>query len=180
MLSNMEIARFWNSVALTKDETLAIDALNLIFGDIVERVAIVGGDRTLSQLSVMVKLATENHPVPLMSLGDGVVRLFGVALALANSRDGFLLIDEVENGIHYSLQRDFWKMVMQTAYANNVQVFATTHSWDCVVGFASAMSELEDVDGALVRLDRKNGRLRAREYSVRNLMIAAEQGIEVR
>ena len=39
--------------------------------------------------------------MPLKSLGDGAVRLFGVALALANSQNGFLLIDEVENGIHH-------------------------------------------------------------------------------
>ena len=50
--------------------------------------------------------------MPLRSLGDGAVRLFGVALALANSQGGFLLIDEAENGIHYSLQRDFWRMVL--------------------------------------------------------------------
>ena len=47
---------------------------------------------------------------------------YGVALALANSRGGFLLIDEAENGIHYSLQRDFWNMVLRTAHENNVQV----------------------------------------------------------
>ena len=99
----------------------------------------------------VVKLIGElkDRPVPLKSLGDGAVRLFGVALALANSRDGFLLIDEVENGIHYSLQFDFWKMVMKAAHDNNVQVFATTHSWDCVRGFAWAASETEEVEGAL-------------------------------
>ena len=79
--------------------------------------------------------------MPLRSLGDGAVRLFGVALALANSQGGFLLIDEAENGIHHTIQRDFWRMVLLTAQANNVQVFATTHSWDCVVGFAQAAVE---------------------------------------
>ena len=64
----------------------------------------------------------------LRSLGDGAVRLFGVALALANSQGGFLLIDEAENGIHHTIQRDFWRMVLLTAQENNVQVFATTHS----------------------------------------------------
>ena len=57
-------------------------------------------------------------------------RLFTVALALANSRDGFLLIDEAENGIHHSVQADYWRLVLQTAQDNNVQVLATTHSWD--------------------------------------------------
>ncbi len=106
--------------------------------------------------------------------------MFGVALALANSKDGFLVIDEVENGIHHSIQRDFWKMVLREAYENNVQVFATTHSGDCVRGFAQAAAESEEVEGSLIRLHRKNEEVRAIEYSESDLKIVAEQGIEVR
>lgn len=71
-------------------------------------------------------------------------------------------------------------MVLRTAYENNVQVLATTHGWDCVVGFSQAAAEIDDVDGTLVRVYRKNGRVQAVEYSERELQIAAEQGIEVR
>ena len=72
--------------------------------------------------------------------------MFGIALALANSREGFLLIDEVENGLHYSVQSDFWKMVLQAARDNDVQVLATTHSWDVVEGFTKAATEMEELD----------------------------------
>ena len=106
--------------------------------------------------------------------------MFGVALALVNTRGGFLLIDEAENGIHYSLQRDFWRMVLRTAQENEVQVVATTHSWDCIKGFAQAAMQSEDADGALVRLSRQYGDLRAVEYSEEDLAIAAAQRIEVR
>ena len=128
----------------------------------------------------MVRLRGHRNPVPLRSLGDGALRLFGVALALANSRDGFLLIDEAENGIHYSVQRDYWRMVLRAAHEDNVQVFATTHSSDCIRGFAEAASEIEEAEGVLVRLSRRDGELRAVEYREEELVIAAEQGIEVR
>jgi len=108
------------------------------------------------------------------------MRLFGITLALANCRDGFLLIDEVENGIHYSVQQDFWRMMLRTAHENNVQVFATTHSWDCVRGFAQAAVENENVEGVLVRLEKEEDGLRAVRYSERRLKIAADQRIEVR
>ena len=186
LLSNRDLASLWDGVALTSDESKAIDALNLIFANKVQRVAIVGNanDPRLSQAErrAVAKLKGEERPVPLKSLGDGAVRLFSAALALANSKDGFLLIDEVENGIHYSVQYDFWKMVMKAAHENNVQVFATTHSWDCVRGFAWAALETEEVEGSLVRMyrHRKSGKIRAVEYSERDLKIAAEQGIEVR
>ena len=186
--TDVSIARFWDQAALTDDEYRAVDALNLIFHDRVERVAVIGGDddsRTSLHSSryrrrAVVRFKGEGRRVPLKSLGDGAVRLFCVALALANCRDGFLLIDEVENGIHYSVQSDFWKMVLQAAHENNVQVLATTHSWDCVAGFAKATAENEEVDGMHVRLEKYGERMRAVEYSEEDLVVAAEQGIEVR
>ena len=128
----------------------------------------------------MVKVRGVDYQVPLRSLGDGAMRTYAVALALAKSSGGFLLIDEAENGIHHSIQPKFWKMVLQTAQRNNVQVIATTHSWDCVKGFAQASSELEDVEGVLYRLEKNEDRLRAVEYSEKNLKAAAKYGIEVR
>ena len=149
----------------------------------IDDVAMIGDEQVIGKKvgrRAMVKLKGDSGPVPLRSLGDGALRLFGVALALANSRAGYLLIDEAENGVHHSVQRDYWRMILQTAQENNVQVLATTHSWDCVTGFAQAASELEDVEGVLVRLSRSGGDLRAVEYPEEELAIAAEQGIEVR
>ena len=181
--SSSQLARFWDNVALTDEESRAVKALNLIYSDRVERVAMIGDDvgprRSMGRRSV-VKMRDETRPVPLKSLGDGAVRLFGVALALANSKDGFLLIDEAENGIHHSIQRDFWTMILRAAHQNNVQVVATTHSWDCVAGFAMAATEIEEVDGALVRLEKKGDRVWAVEYPSYDLDVIAQQGIEVR
>ena len=179
------LMRLWDTVALTDDEELAVSALTMMCGSEVERVAVVGdnnarNDAGQSGRRVVVKLKGHPRPVPLASLGDGAMRLFSVAVALANCRNGFLLIDEAENGIHYGLQRDFWNMVLQTAQAGNVQVIATTHSWDCVTGFAQAASEYNEAEGVLVRLSRQYGSLRAVEYSEKNLKVAAEQRIEVR
>ena len=106
--------------------------------------------------------------------------MFEVALALANSRHGLLTIDGAENGIHHSLQKRFWSMVLETAEANNVQVLATTHSRDCVEGFARAAAECDHIDSARARINRRNGERWAVEYSAKDMWIAAEQGIEVR
>ena len=183
VLDNNQIARLWDKVALTDDESRALEALRLVFGTTIERTAMIGDVQSLnSRLGrrAVVRLAGQERPVPLRSLGDGAVRLFGVALALANSQGGFLLIDEAENGIHYSLQRDFWRMVLLTAQANNVQVFATTHSWDCMAGFAQAAVDAEGVEGALVRLEKDGENTRAVTYPEEELLAAADHGIEVR
>ena len=90
------------------------------------------------------------------------------------------MIDEAENGLHWSVQRDFWRMVLRGAAANKVQVLATTHSWDCVAGFAKAVNETPEEDGLLLRLDRDGGRIRAVDYTEEDLAVAAKQRIEVR
>lgn len=177
-----DIAQFWDNVALTNDEDRAVQALRLIYGEEVDRIVVVGNDRPRYPRGrrAVVKMRSQDGPVPLKSLGDGAVRLFGVALALANSQGGLLTIDEAENGIHHSVQYDFWKMVLQTAKENNVQILATTHGWDCVAGFAQAAEEAEAGESALLRLERDAGGIRAVEYSKDDLKAAAEQGIEVR
>ncbi len=181
LLSDEEIVRFWNAIALTDDEDRSVQALRLIFGNDLERVAVRRDEISDTKYvqRVVAKLRGQARPVPLQSLGDGALHLSGVALALTNSRDGFLLIDEAENGIHHSVQRDYWRMVFETAQANNVQVLATTHSFDCLRGFAQAMTDCEEIDGALVRLERENGTLRAVEYSERNIKAAAKQRIDI-
>ena len=187
VLTNQDLARFWDNVALTDHEASAIESLRFIFGKAVQGIAVVGDHTPGSASSLrrggrraMVKLNSQSRPVPLRSLGDGASRILGVSMALANSQDGFLLLDEAENGIHYSLQHTFWSAILQAAVKNNVQVIATTHSWDCVAGFARAAVECEDAEGILYRLSRRYGDLRAVEYPENELKIAADQYIEVR
>lgn len=183
-LDNQEMTRLWDAVALTAGENLAVKALNSVVSDPVERVALIGdesrGLRSTQSRRAMVKLSGDDRRIPLRSLGEGALRFFGAALALANSRCGFLVIDEVENGLHHTAQPDFWKLVIRAAEQNEVQVFAATHSWDCMRGFAKASLELEAPEVSLVRLERRNGRMRAIHYSQEDLEIAARHGIEVR
>ena len=177
------VQQYWSEVALTSHEDRALEALNMVTNERVERVASLGspvGSGVGLPRRMMAKVASRDYQVPLRSLGDGAMRTYAVALALAKSSGGFLLIDEAENGIHHSIQAKFWNMVLQTAQRNNVQVIATTHSWDCVAGFAQAANELEDVEGMLYRIQRNVNRLRAVPYPEDQLAIAAEHGIEVR
>ena len=177
---NDDLAKFWDRVVLTADESRAEQALRLIYGDKIERVAVVADESRSHDRRFLVSTKDHDRPVPLRSLGDGAIRIFGVALALANSNGGFLVIDECENGIHHSVQKNFWKMVIETAQDNDVQVFATTHSWDCVEGFNEAAKEIEYQDGKLVTLTRRGDAIFATMLEGRELDIAVRNRIEVR
>ena len=178
---NEKIARFFDKIALSPVQERAVEALRLILGDKVDGIAIVGEEgRRRGGRRAMVKIKDHTDRVPLKSLGDGAVRLFSVALALANTQDGILLIDEAENGIHHSVQPDFWRMVLRIARENNTQVLATTHSWDCVRSFAEAAIDDEDAEGILFRLERDDEDVWEVFYPEERLKVVAEQGIEVR
>ena len=181
-LHNDDFIRLWHSVALTESEALVVKALRLVVGEDIERLAVIGEDtrtyRTRGPRAIA-KLRSSRLPVPLKRLGDGANRLFAVALALANSRDGLLLIDEAENGIHYSVQTDLWRMIFSAAEAANIQVIAATHSWDCIAGFAAAAVQ-STAEGTMFRIERSDSGLEGIFYSEENLEVIAQQRIEVR
>lgn len=187
-LSNAQIARIWDKATLANDSDKAVEALNLIFDDTISAVYIVGGRERAyeNEPRAMVKTVDHDQLIPLKSLGEGATRTFSIALALANSRDGFLLIDEVENGLHWSVQYDFWRMVIRTAHENNVQVFATTHSSDCEKWFVKALESirseegLEEVDSAFIRLVSGDQGVYAIEYSEKLVKLAVEIGRELK
>jgi AAA15 family ATPase/GTPase len=128
----------------------------------------------------IVKVKGSRQPFPLRTMGDGMVRLFGIALALVNARDGFLLIDEIENGLHYSIQPDVWRLIFRAASRLNVQVLTTTHSWDCIEAFQKAAVEAVSEEGMLIRLREKGGKIVATGFDERQLRIVTRDDIEVR
>jgi hypothetical protein len=69
-------------------------------------------------------------------MGDGMRRLLALSISLIHAKGGCLLVDEIDTGLHYSVMADMWKLVVETARSNDIQVFSTTHSWDCEKGLA--------------------------------------------
>jgi AAA15 family ATPase/GTPase len=70
-----------------------------------------------------------------------------------------LMIDEIDAGIHYSRMKEFLKRVIQSAKNKNVQLFATTHSRECIEYYAQALKELGfENEGRIIKLaDTKSG-----------------------
>jgi AAA15 family ATPase/GTPase len=172
-----EIAKLWDKINLSPKEDIVIEALKIIIPD-VER---VGFSISPGMNTIKLKLKDQTELVPLSSMGDGMNRILTLAMALVSTEKGVLLIDEIETGLHYEAQLNMWRLVLKTAQDLDVQVFATTHSWDCIAAFKEALQELEDQSVAkLFRLDSKYGKLRAVEYDAEEIRIAVNQGVEVR
>lgn len=187
-LEREQIGEFWGSVALRELENDVLTALRIVAPG-VQRLSLIGdpGERFVGTIDIkgrysvpIVRIEGIDEPIPLRGLGDGMQRILGIALALVNARDGMLLIDEIENGLHYSVQPDLWRLIFQLAHRLNVQVFATTHSWDCIEAFQEAAQEDHQEEGLLIRLQSKNGEITATLFDERKLTIATRELIEVR
>lgn len=175
-----QMANLWDEISLTPREDDIVEALRIIAPE-VDRVNLIAGhDRTWERMPI-VKIREFENPVPLKSMGDGMNRLFGITLALVNAREGLLLIDEVENGLHYSVQSDVWRLIFQLARRLNVQVFATSHSWDCIDAFQKAGNEDPQAEGLLVRMEKGlSEQVEVTLFDEEKLAIAAREKIEVR
>ncbi len=118
--------------------------------------------------------------VPLPLMGDGIGRLLGIALAISTAPGGIVLIDEVESGLHYTVMSQVWQAIARLAREYDVQIFATTHSEECIRAAHQAFAADEVYDFALHRLEWVKGVTRAVTYDQGMLDAAIEIDVEVR
>ena len=120
--------------------------------------------------------------IPLPVMGEGMSRLASLVVAIGNAPDGVVLVDEIENGLHHSVLNKVWRAVGEAAREFNTQVFATTHSFECIAAAHEAFSEGERYDFRLHRLDRmkETKDIRAVTYDQETLEAAIEGALEVR
>ena len=167
----------WDKIVLTDKEDQVVDALKIIEPRI-QRLAFIdrGGERV-----AMVRLKGGEEAVELQSMGDGINRILSIVLAAVNVAGGYLLIDEFENGLHYSVQEQLWKVLFQMANDLDIQLFVTTHSSDCINSFEEVLNEQTAVSGQLFRLERnKDGEIQTVSYNKDELQIATDNDIETR
>lgn len=158
-----ELADVWDEVVLTKAEDYVLKALRLIEPH-TDGLAFIQSTskrasrnylnrRAVDERHAMLRMENLEAPVSLQSMGDGMTRVLQLILNALKARNGFLLIDEFENGLHYSIQEQVWRLLFQLAAENQMQVFATTHSDDCVRAFSSVATE-NSLKGVLIKVER--------------------------
>ena len=92
----------------------------------------------------------------LRNYGDGFIRVFHI-LSLIYSGFDRIYIDEIDTGIHFSKMKDFWRKILNLCKDLNVQLFATTHSQECIEAYAQALEELGMEDnGRIIMLQEEH------------------------
>ncbi len=129
-ISNEELAKQYDKARFEEKEGDVIKAFQLLDPNI-EKV------ETFSLVEPTLYLTRKQEKrLPISLFGDAINRIAAITLTMINSNHGILLIDEVENGLHYTSQVDFWKTLFRLSQKLNTQVFATTHSLEMIRAFA--------------------------------------------
>ena len=107
--------------------------------------------------------------LPLEAVGGGVVRLLSLLVNFFTARGGLIIVDEIENGVHYSVLSALWNQIRELSNELNVQVVATTHSLECIRA-AVMMDGGEEApkDFAIHRMYSKDGGARVHYLRRRN------------
>jgi predicted ATPase len=191
-ISQDELSDEWDKIALTEHEGVVRQALRIIAPEFENLTFVRSEDarprpsgRPSFERSAKVKLSDVPRPVPLNSLGDGMLRVLQLVLKLFPAKGGFLLIDEFENGLHYSVQEKVWALLFDMAEKLDIQVFATTHSWDCIESFTNVAIARQDIEGVLFRMGRSvrnsdKGRIIATVFDEVALANITQADVEVR
>lgn len=178
------LAENWDQLLLDSEEEEVLKTLRIIHPDLL-RVAFIDSRETEHRQRVAIaKFTGDSKAVPLRSLGEGMVRLLQIFTNAMQAKGGYLLIDEFENGLHYSIQEEVWNKVFKLAKELDIQVFATTHSQDTVRAFSKiALESLEE--GRLISLgrnewDKENSKISALVYNEDEIRVISETGMDVR
>jgi AAA15 family ATPase/GTPase len=134
-----------------------------------------------TERDVILKVALKDreYPVLLSSLGEGINRYIAILCGIWASKDGYLFIDEIENGIHFTNYQKLWKIIFEASDIANCQIFVTTHSKECIEIFNEVN---QDDEGSYLEFYRnqKTGLIIAKQKDYKQLDYELTHNLEFR
>ena len=149
---NYNVVEYVNNLVVNKQKNSLIANLQLIDDRI--RDIQIGNNNVIYADIGLAKL------MPIHFIGLGVRKFISIASIVSSLKDGVLLIDEFENGLHYKSMEVLWNAVVSLCKERNIQLFATTHSYECIESFVNATK-----DGLTYRIERSETGHKAVQYT---------------
>jgi predicted ATPase len=120
------------------------DEINRIFCKAFPKVRSLSIESAAGEYSVFAELYPHGEKIPIGMLSSGMNKFFSILCAIASNPNGVVLIDEIESGFYFESLPFLLKNVCDFCELTNVQLIATTHSYELLESFASAMKGRED------------------------------------
>lgn len=169
----LDVQKRFDEIQVRKQIDLIVDVLKEIDDSLVD--LSLGKDVIYCDIGL-------DRLMPINVMGDGMYRLLAIVLAISTQQNGILLIDEIDTGLHYSAQEVLWNVVFKSAKKFNVQIFATTHSLECIKAFSSTCSNQspKEIDTKLYRIEKRDDDIKAIDYDGEILAASLDSGWEMR
>ncbi len=168
-------AEILNSVKLKRKKKKLLEALKVVDSRLEDLDYLKIGSEPLVYADVGLK-----EMIPMTQLGQGFTRLFRFFAEMLVEEAKIILIDEVENGIHHSALSDVWTGIAEIAEKEDLQIFATTHSWECINAAHQAFSKSSPDEFRLLRLEQIKNEIKAIAYDEEAISAALKFEMEVR
>jgi len=172
-IENNQLSSLYDGAKRIRKRNEINDSIHIFYDDLEEYDFIDGSPKCFSTQA--------DKFIDLSEYGHGLKRYIAFISAIWANQDGYLFLDEIENGIHYSNLDKLWEVILKTSKEANVQVFATTHSKECIESYARVVEELNDRDITFIKLGKnKKGEIKAMIYPYEWFVDSIEQEEEVR
>jgi len=136
-LNPEETAQRFSAISRRNAVADLVSVLTTVYKDI-EGVSVENSD---GSWEVFVQVAHLDERIPMALHSSGASRLVAILLAITAAERGVVLIDEIENGFYYKTLPQIWRAIAALASEFKCQVFATTHSKECLDALSVIVSE---------------------------------------
>jgi AAA15 family ATPase/GTPase len=170
-----EIVEQFSNLAQQDRENEAVEFLRIIEPRLKNLKNITEGPNS----SIHGKLKGESHTRPINFMGEGMEKLLSLIVAIAHSSNRIIFLDEIENGLHYSIMPKIWKALGKALRKYNCQLITTTHSYECLQAAHEGLSEMPE-DFRYIRLHRKEDEISAKLSNYDMIGTALKTNLEVR
>jgi len=117
---------------------------------------------------------------PLASISAGVSKFVSILLAMSSMPGGVVLIDEIENGFYFDRYETIWGSIIDVAVKNKVQVFASSHSFECLEALKKAAAARNQEVGFVRTSVGARGRVELDQFHTDSIFTAISEGREIR
>jgi AAA15 family ATPase/GTPase len=169
-LNNYLIDEYYENVQKSEKENDLDKELNL-FDEQIKKFKIMSGEP---------KVLLNDEYISVTQLGDGAKKIINIFISIYSAKDGVILIDELDNGIHYSYLDKLWEIILIISKQQNIQVFATTHSKECIESYVRVAKRLEDNEIKFIEMFKYENEIQAMILDNKMLDFQLKQNHEVR
>jgi hypothetical protein len=173
--NTVEVAARYSRLSQKNEEGRVVDALKEEFPFIRGLSVEVNGGTPM----VQAQIDGMRRKVPLGLVSGGVNKLLSLLVAIADTRRGVVLVDEVENGFYFDRLPAVWRILLRFAATNDCQLFCSTHSHESISSLRATLDSNAE-DFSLLRIEQSEGSHVIRQFSGFDFAAAVDQDVEVR